>query len=246
MIDEEFSGDLRQDWSPLMQQDEIWIDKAGNKLSLDEMEPRYCGNVYNLMLRSLPGLARADSWSMMASPGPSGDMACDAFDSEIARLEHIAAHPNEYAADAPLMKALLRRIEGLPARPEEPVAQPDTFDRRPQTVRAIQYTGDNLTEVEMWIDNRGFRVEEKMVSGPGPLRGMIKILSVWSVNTSAAVPVDGWLLSEDGEEFWGLEDRAFRKDYQAAIVDAEILCYCGEPRRSDDDPKHGLCFPGMD
>lgn len=243
MIDEEFSGDLRQDWSALMQQDEIWIDKAGNKLLLDEMEPRYCGNVYSLMLRSLPGLARADSWSMMASPGPSGDMACDAFESEIDRLEHIAANPNEYAAESPLMKALLRRIEGLPAHKEE--LMDDIFDRRPQTVRAIQYTGTNYGEVVDWVNDRSYFIEETMISGPGPCRGMQKAIQIHNVRNAAAVPVKGWLLFE-GDDFWALPDHEFRKEYRPGLAAAEILCYCGDPRRSDNDPQHALCFPGMD
>lgn len=252
MIDDEFTGDLRQDWNRLMAQDEIWIDKAGNKLFLNEMEPRYCGNVYSLMLRSLPGLARADSWSMMASPGPSGDMACDAFQSEIDRLEHIAANPNEYAAESPLMKALLRRIEGLPAREEERQEDTDmdhdvsgTFDHRPQTVIALNFEFADSSTLARFQKSLGPFVEVTMNRVPGPGRGIQTVLQVRSINLTVEVPVGDWLLVE-GDRFWRLGDEEFRRDYQSARVEAEILCYCGDPRRSDNDPQHALCFPGMD
>jgi hypothetical protein len=241
----------RPGWYELLHQDEIWIDRDGAEIRLDDMSPRYCGNVLSLVVRAAPSYLERLWFSMASSPGPSGDMASDAFDSEMDRLLDAQKDPARWAESTELVQALRRRMQGLPAAvQEEDMSVEDavddgyTFDRNPLTVRAVRFTGGNLSEVAA-VAGRMHRVEETMISGPGPCRGMQKAVNVWSVNDSAAVPVGSWLVI-DGEKLSSVPDHEFTGDYtrQNGPVEAEILCYCGDP--TTDGQNHVFCYPGMD
>lgn len=91
-----------------------------------------------------------------------------------------------------------------------------SYKRRPQEVIAIRYTGTNYGELIDFVNDRSFFVEEAMISGPRPLRGMQKAVIVRNVRMSVGVPVGHWLLAhedDDDNPFTSLSDEQFGKDY---------------------------------
>ncbi len=108
-----------EDWWQILHQDVFWVDTNGNRLLLNEMQESRCINVRNWIFRNLSRIAERDSWQMAMGPGPSGDVANDAFNSELERLEHIIENAPAWAAGTPLVKALERRSQGLRAQEGE-------------------------------------------------------------------------------------------------------------------------------
>lgn len=233
-----------EDWRQILHQDEFWIDASGTRLRLTEMDPSHCANTIKWIIRTLPRLAEQDTFQMLSGPGPSGDMANDAFDGELSQLEHIAGNAASWARETPLVKALQRRVQGSAAWDlAQGGADAYEWSRVPQTVRAVRFSGTNHQEI---IDLIGpmCRVEDTHVSGPGPCRGMQKAIHVWSVHSSTAVPVGSWLII-GRKGFSSMPDHEFTEEYDRKPVHAEILCFCGDAMTSDNDPEHNMCHPGM-
>lgn len=232
------------DWMRILDQDEFWVTASGSRTRVEDMEVSHCANAYAFVLRRLPLLAAKEVEQMLSGPGPSGDMACDAFDGELARLEHIAFDPASFVAQSPLMQALERRSRGFKSPdPDRERAVAYEWVRVPQNVQAVRFTGDNHQEI---IDLVGplYRVEDTHVSGPGPCRGMQKAVQVWSVNSSADVPVGSWLVI-DGEKLSSMTDAEFTGEYARKQVPASReICWCG--REIETGENHSMCYPGME
>jgi hypothetical protein len=97
----------------LLHQDEWWQPKVGPMLRIVEMDQMWRHNTAAFLLRRAPRLA-AREWALMVADasgplGPSGDMACDAFEAELDRLND---DPEGWLRETPLYRAL---IAGLPA-----------------------------------------------------------------------------------------------------------------------------------
>lgn len=214
---EEETLSFSEDWRQIIHQGVFWIDAGGNRLLLDEMETSHCANVRKWIFLNLSRIAERALMLMALGPGPSGDVASDAFEAEMAELEHIVQNAPAWAAETPLVKALERRSQGLRAQEEENTvtAGGRTYSRKPKDVLAIRYDGTNLSEIKDFVNNPHLRVEEQMISGPRPLRGMQKVVSVWSVNFAVMVPVGDWLLADEDEgAFFSLTDAQFTADYK--------------------------------
>lgn len=211
-----------ENWADMLDQDEFWVDYTRRKVRIDQMLPTHAENALRFIIRKLPGLVTADLFAMARGPQPSGDVACDAFDSEMSRMEDAAANPEEFVRRSPLGIALERRSQGLWARSERP-EQPEegtrpggrSYSRRPQQVTAIRYDGSNYAQIVDFVNDRNYFVEETMISGPGPLRGMQKAVVVRNIRMSVGVPVGHWLVVDDvSDEMVSLSDGQFTKDYQ--------------------------------
>jgi len=97
----------------LLYQDEWWQPKVGPMLRIAEMDDGWRHNTAAFLLRRAPRLAER-AWASMAADasgplGPSGDMACDAFEAE---LDWLDADPEGWLCETPLYQAL---VAGLPA-----------------------------------------------------------------------------------------------------------------------------------
>jgi hypothetical protein len=152
-------------WSNLLHQDESWIDREQVTHSLDDMEPRHCANVHAFLLRQAETYLLNSMWSMSMGTGPSGDVACDAFDSEFSRLEAASEKPQEWMSQQPLLVALARRAEGKPARPVETKEMKKEMiliaDRNDDFLYLKPQERDPLTEFAEWI------VALDDIDGPG-------------------------------------------------------------------------------
>lgn len=216
-MEEEETLSFSEDWRQIIHQDVFWIDAGGNRLLLDEMETSHCANVRKWIFLNLSRIAERALMLMALGPGPSGDVASDAFEAEMVELEHIVQNAPAWAAETPLVKALERRSQGRRAQEEENTvtAGRRTYSRKPKDVLAVHYDGTNLAEIQKFVNSPHLRVEEEMISGPRPLRGVQKVVSVWGVNSATVVPVGSWLLTdENGETFSSLTDEQFTADYK--------------------------------
>ncbi|MFI9583842.1 hypothetical protein ACIHCQ_18785 [Streptomyces sp. NPDC052236] len=88
----------------LLNQDEVWQDGQDRRHRLDDMDPRYCGNVLRFLLRQADDLFKGLVDGLAVSPESLGR-----WDGEDAEA---------WLARQPLTVALRRRSEGKPARPE--------------------------------------------------------------------------------------------------------------------------------
>jgi hypothetical protein len=74
----------------LLDQDKIWLTKEGKFLLIDNMAPAHIHNLLAWFERRAFKLKQVYELAMVISGsgplGPSGDMACDAFDSECEEL----------------------------------------------------------------------------------------------------------------------------------------------------------------
>lgn len=108
---------MSRNWTDLLGQNEIWCNADGQILRLDEMEPDYCARVRAFCLRQAEAAHATLMYEMTLGPGPSGEVAQDAFEAEFDTLEQAGERPQEWLAQQDLLIALKRRSEGLPARP---------------------------------------------------------------------------------------------------------------------------------
>ncbi|MER6605871.1 hypothetical protein ABT282_08120 [Streptomyces sp. NPDC000927] len=147
----------------LLDQDEIWVNANGERLRLDDMEPRYCGNVRALLMRNAGSYLDHLMWSMTRGPGPSGDMACDAFDRAFDELLEASNDPETWMREQPLLVALARRIRGEAARPAETPETETLMETEIEMAARIdgprQY--DRLVGFAQWV------VDLDDIDGPG-------------------------------------------------------------------------------
>ncbi|WP_445525312.1 hypothetical protein [Streptomyces cyslabdanicus] len=97
------SWTLEEHYVTLLNQDEVWQDAQDRRHRLDDMEPRYCGNVLRFLLRQADDLFGALVDGLAVSPEALGRWEGEDTEAWLARQ--------------PLAVALRRRSEGKPARP---------------------------------------------------------------------------------------------------------------------------------
>lgn len=97
----------------LLDQEEIWVDRAGVEHEIAEMEPRYCANVVRFLLRQAEAIAHADSMAILSVRMPDFDtIAYDDVMSGIGVDEAAKADPVRWLQDKPLLRALRARLSG--------------------------------------------------------------------------------------------------------------------------------------
>lgn len=100
----------------LLHQSEIWIDADGNTHQISDMEIRHARNVIRMLERNAERLHLQQGFSFLSGPEPSGDMACDAFDSMMDEFGNMDALIWLRSTD--LVQALYQRIgETVPGAP---------------------------------------------------------------------------------------------------------------------------------
>lgn len=93
-----------------LNQDEVWRPNGASKdLRLADMTPRHRGNLLAWLRRKAFNLKEVYTFRLIAGPQPSGDMACDAFDSMVDELEQTT--PEVWIEDWPLVKKLVELAE---------------------------------------------------------------------------------------------------------------------------------------
>jgi len=96
----------------LLYQDEIWIDREGNKIPLSKIDARYAGNIMHWLLQRARLFKNRAEYMFITDPGPHGDMA--QLDMERAFGELLEQTPEEYIKDSELYKALDLIVRGPP------------------------------------------------------------------------------------------------------------------------------------
>lgn len=236
-----------ENWSDLLYQGEVWVSTDG-PIRVEDMTAAHASRAYHWVLRQAQHVLLREQMSMTFGPQPSGDMACDAFNSALEELYDHTDNPEAWLSGTPLLRALGVRGGLVQPDPDEenelegvPDPEPVFYDRRPHRVAAVRFDGTNLDALSALV-GPFVVVTEKLVSGPGPCRGMQQAAHLKTMQREATVPVNCWLLTEE-DQFWCLSDTQFRKEYVQQIVDAVILCYCGEDFGQG---SHLMCYPGMD
>lgn len=101
---------VKRSTDDLIDQDEIWIDGAGDTHAIVDMEDEHLVHLRGWLLRSAPQLHLqriAHAFSFARTLG--GDMAIDAMDEEIARLTE--ANSYVWMEERPLFLAINREID---------------------------------------------------------------------------------------------------------------------------------------
>jgi hypothetical protein len=98
----------------LLSQDRVWIED-GKLIPLKELQPQHRRNLIAYLERNAEKLKWSFELAMLSGLQPSGDMACDAFDSEMEKLERTSGI--DWLNGLPLMIEL-RRIEKKYNSPE--------------------------------------------------------------------------------------------------------------------------------
>lgn len=97
----------------------IWSQKDGSPIRVGDMTPRHAFYSYRMVIRGLKRYADSLYWSMFASGmgplGPSGDAACDAFESA---LNEVGRLPLTHAYREDIVKALFLRSLDIPTQGE--------------------------------------------------------------------------------------------------------------------------------
>jgi tetratricopeptide (TPR) repeat protein len=96
------SWTMEEHYVTLLNQDEVWQDAHDRRHRLDDMEPRYCGNVLRFLLRQADDIFGTLVGGLKVSPETLGRWEGEDAEAWIARQ--------------PLAVALRRRSEGKPAR----------------------------------------------------------------------------------------------------------------------------------
>lgn len=87
-----------------LNQSEFWYTADGRAIRPADMEPQHRQNTIAWLERHAQSLHFQYTWSLIHGPQPSGEMACDAFDSMLDELEE--QDPLEWLNEQPLMQAL--------------------------------------------------------------------------------------------------------------------------------------------
>ncbi|MEV7470441.1 hypothetical protein AB0O20_28650 [Streptomyces kronopolitis] len=95
----------------ILQQAETWTDRNGIEHRLDDMEPRYCGNVVAFLHRQAEQIAFHVALGLATCSLPDEDT--QAYLSVTASIDEetdrIMRDPAAWLLDTPLIKALLKR-----------------------------------------------------------------------------------------------------------------------------------------
>lgn len=108
------------DWSSLLHQSDVWVDKDKNTRKISEMDRPYAERVYRFLLapRRAKGILAAISTQSFLCEGPTpGTMAADLFDRELDALLESQDDPVQWMKSTPLVAALYARAWG--PEPEE-------------------------------------------------------------------------------------------------------------------------------
>ncbi|MFF7527266.1 hypothetical protein [Streptomyces pseudovenezuelae] len=103
-------------WSDLLNHDEVWCNAQGEILRLDDMDPGYCGRVRAFCLRQAEDVYDLIGMQACSGPEPSGYQASIDFDRAFDDFLDAGDDPRAWLEASPLLIALKRRSEGLPAR----------------------------------------------------------------------------------------------------------------------------------
>ncbi|WP_448333512.1 hypothetical protein [Streptomyces sp. DSM 41534] len=104
-------------WTDLLNHDEVWCNAQGQILHLDDMDPGYCGRVRAFVLRQAEDVYDLIGMQACAGPNDMSESATIAFDRAFDDFLDAGDNPRAWLEQAPLLIALKRRSEGLPARP---------------------------------------------------------------------------------------------------------------------------------
>jgi hypothetical protein len=88
----------------LLEQDVWWITKDKRAVRIEEMSESHVNNLYAFLLRRADMLKQRYEFNLIRGPQPSGDAACDAFDTGMSELFEQSA--SEWLLEQPLMKKL--------------------------------------------------------------------------------------------------------------------------------------------
>jgi len=67
----------------------VWKTKDGRDVPVAQLGDEHLQNILRMLLRRSPMMREAQALGMALSTGPSGEMARDAFDMEVERLERV-------------------------------------------------------------------------------------------------------------------------------------------------------------
>ncbi|AXH66350.1 hypothetical protein SEA_SATIS_191 [Streptomyces phage Satis] len=112
------NGPQRASAIELLGQEDVWVDTNGTTHRLQDMDRRYCENVYGYLLRNSRALAEQTYHRVAGGPQPNGEMACDAVDAILEELLDAIENSDRWMMERPLMQALARRIEGSGGKPD--------------------------------------------------------------------------------------------------------------------------------
>jgi hypothetical protein len=106
----------------LLFQSKYWVDGNNRVHEIATMEIRHAQNTYRFLTeRERAGVYLDMVYSSyLVGPGPSGDAATDAYEGEMARLEHFQKNPVAWMKELPLLVALQERGWGNPEPKPEP------------------------------------------------------------------------------------------------------------------------------
>jgi hypothetical protein len=106
----------RPSYAVLLGQEDVWVDGSGKRHLIDEMDLRYCSNVWSFLVRSAGRIAH-DLYLRMASiPVPQGEVAADDYDAITEELLTAASDKDAgtaWISRQPLTRALEERIQQL-------------------------------------------------------------------------------------------------------------------------------------
>ena len=88
-------------------QNRFWITKEGQVLEIRDMTDTHRLNLMRMLERNARRYADAVTLSMALGPQPSGDMACDAFESELFAIDR---DPLGFIRSTPLYEELACRM----------------------------------------------------------------------------------------------------------------------------------------
>jgi hypothetical protein len=111
------NGAQRSTAIELLGQREIWVDTHGSTHRIQDMDRRYCENVYGYLLRNGRAIAEQTYHRVAFGPQPNGEVACDTVDAILEELLDATQNPDRWLMDRPLMQALAERIESFGERP---------------------------------------------------------------------------------------------------------------------------------
>lgn len=99
----------------LLDQNEVWVDAAGEERPLADLEISHCRNIVNFLRRRAEGISVQYSRHLMTvelSLVHASENAYDAVSAEIdQQFESIMRDPMEWLNNKPLIRALEARVE---------------------------------------------------------------------------------------------------------------------------------------
>lgn len=91
------------------------------------------------------------------------------------------------------------------------------YRKKPVTVDAVRYTGDNLAEVEQFL-GREAKAEEATLSGPG--RGLHDGIRIHTLEGTLTASVGDWVVQGTRGEFYPVKPDPFADTFEPVPEDA--------------------------